>query len=251
MPGTPEIREAVILAAGMGTRLNCGPDMGGERPKPLLELGDKPILRWVLEAIARVGIERAVLVVGWRGDMVRDYVRANPVPGLAVDFAQNDEWKKSNGVSLLKARDHVKGSFLLMMSDHVFEDRLAAGLVASDAPAGGVRLAIDRRIAEVFDLDDATKVRTDAEGRIVAIGKELDDYDAVDCGLFACSQAAFEALEASKVDGDCSISDGMRRLAGEGRFLAHDIGDAFWQDVDTPDMFDHALAQLRRLTTAA
>ncbi len=241
---TPNVRRAVILAAGMGTRLGLGPDSGTCLPKPLLPVRGVPLLVWVSNALFRAGISRVTLVVGFEGQRIQDFVLSSEhLPPISFDFVWNNEWRRSNGLSLLKARQAVAEPFALLMSDHLFEDRLLRGLLAAPLCHGEVVLAIDRRITEVFDLDDATKVKTDGT-RIVAIDKALEDYNAVDCGLFVCRPAIFDALEEALVDGDCSLSDGMRLLAAKGRFRAHDIGDAFWQDVDTPEMLAHAERQL-------
>jgi len=58
--------------------------------------------------------------------------------------------------------------------------------------------------------------------------------------MFMCSPALFDRLESATRDGNCSLSDGMRQLAAEGRFRALEIGDAQWQDVDTPEALAHA-----------
>jgi choline kinase len=95
-------------------------------------------------------------------------------------------------------------------------------------------LCVDRRIDEVYDIDDATKVRTDGQGRIVAIGKQLHGYDAIDCGVFAVGSALLDQLAALREErGNCSLSEGVQVLAATGRARVADIGDAFWQDVDT------------------
>ena len=72
------------------------------------------------------------------------------------------------------------------------------------------------------------------------IGKNLTRYDALDTGMFLCSPSLFNRLEAAKRNGDCSLSDGMRELAREQKLTAFDIGEARWQDVDTPEAFAHA-----------
>lgn len=247
------VRRAVILAAGMGTRLGLGPDSNAAVPKPLVTFGRRPLVLWILEALQRCGIEHVTLVAGWRGEVLREFVATRPVPGLTLDTVWNDEWTKSNGISLLKARDAVAEPFLLLMSDHVFEDRLVADLLRTPLGDDEVVLAVDRRVDAVFDLDDATKVRTAEDGeRIIAIGKELAVFDAIDCGVFLCQPAVFAALEAARVarGGDCSLSEGMRILAQDRRFRAHDIGGAFWQDVDTPAMFAHAERHLARMGPA-
>ncbi len=91
----------------------------------------------------------------------------------------------------------------------------------------------------VFDLDDATKVKCEAD-HIVDIGKDLARYDALDTGMFLCSPALFDRLESAKRDGSCSLSDGMRQLAREQKLRAFDIDDAHWQDVDSPEALAHA-----------
>jgi NDP-sugar pyrophosphorylase family protein len=50
-----------------------------------------------------------------------------------------------------------------------------------------------------------------------------------------CTPAIFTALEQATVNGNCSLSDGMRILAAKRKLRAFDIGDAIWQDVDTPE----------------
>jgi choline kinase len=74
----------------------------------------------------------------------------------------------------------------------------------------------------------------------VDIGKEIAHYDALDTGMFLCSPALFGRLESATRDGNCSLSDGMRQLADERRLRALEIGDAQWQDVDTPEALAYA-----------
>jgi choline kinase len=232
------VTEAVILAAGMGSRMNTG---GTDTLilKPFIDVGGQPIIRRNLGILQACGIGRVTVVTGFHGDDVQAGVRALGVAGLEIGFVQNDEWRKSNGISLLKTRGVTSGPFVLLMGDHLMERAIVEGLLAADHGDFGAVLAVDRKIAQVFDLDDATRVRTSGR-RIEEIGKSIDPYDAVDCGVFLCSQEVYGALEAGLHDGDVSLSDGVRVLARAGRFLAHDIGAARWQDVDTPDMLGEA-----------
>ena len=88
------------------------------------------------------------------------------------------------------------------------------------------------------------KVQTRGD-RVVAIGKNLRDYDAIDTGLFICPLEIFAYLERAKKDGDCSVADGVRLVAEERKVRAIDIGSAWWQDVDTPDMLRRAEEVMR------
>src|SRR5260370_34729047 len=90
------------------------------------------------------------------------------------------------------------------------------------------------------------KVKTKGD-RVVAIGKDLQDYDAIDTGLFVCPPEIFKYLEQAKRDGDCSLADGVRAMAADGKVRATDIGDAWWQDIDTPEMLAQAEKVVRDL----
>ena len=83
------------------------------------------------------------------------------------------------------------------------------------------------------------KVQT-RENKVTAIGKDLRDYDAIDTGLFVCPPEIFQYLERAKRNNDCSLADGVRLMASDGKVRAVDIGDAWWQDVDTPEMLREA-----------
>ena len=76
--------------------------------------------------------------------------------------------------------------------------------------------------------------------KIIEIEKNLVEYNAVDTGLFLLSPVIFDALEEAMLDGDCSLSDGIRSLSGKGKMGVFDIKEGFWQDVDTPASLKHA-----------
>jgi 1L-myo-inositol 1-phosphate cytidylyltransferase len=98
--------------------------------------------------------------------------------------------------------------------------------------AGQSVLAVDSRPTTPEIAAEATKVRLHGT-RIIAIGKALTTYDALDTGVFVCAPSLFGALETSRADGDTTLSGGIRILAARGLMRAFDIGDARWYDIDT------------------
>ena len=84
------------------------------------------------------------------------------------------------------------------------------------------------------------KVQTRDDNLIDAIGKKLENYNAIDTGIFLCPETVFDYLRRALNGGDCSLADGVRLMAAEGKALAIDIGEAWWQDVDTPEMLAQA-----------
>lgn len=229
-------KTALILAAGNGKRLAA---RSGELPKPLVQLHGKPLLEHVMRGAQEAGIERFVIVLGYRGNLIHEWWKNSSLRELPVTWVENPEYLKDNGVSVLRASSEIHEPFLLMMADHMFEPETARALRHQPLRDGEVILAVDKNIDSVFDLDDATKVRMRGE-RIVNIGKNLRLYDALDTGMFLASPALFQALERAMFNWNCSLSDGLRLMARAGKFKGFDIGDAHWQDVDTPEALDYA-----------
>src|SRR5215468_7691570 len=230
-----KVSQCLILAAGNGTRIRS---ISGGLPKPLVDFRGKPILEHIIRRAHQAGIDRFVIVVGYRSDLIRGWFEGRSL-GVSVTFVENPDYHKSNGVSALKARNEIDDNFLLLMADHIFEPATASVLLKQRLAPGEVILAVDPNIDRIFDLDDATKVRREGD-RIVDIGKEIPHYDALDTGMFLCSPALFDRLDAAAKGGNCSLSDGMRQLICEGRLRAFQIGDGQWQDLDTPEALAHA-----------
>ncbi len=236
-----DIRRGVVLAAGFGSRLR-GNDV--EPIKPLVEVAGQPMIFRALRGLLQAGCEELVVVVGYRGDELRRAIAAGPDLGAPVVFVDNPRFDLANGVSLLSARPRLGGEFVVAMADHVIGDEVMALARAHTPEPGGATLLIDRRVTEIFDLPDATKVRTDGD-RLRDIGKQITDYDCIDIGVFVCTTGLLDALDAEFASrGDASLSQGVARLAALGKMATLDIGNGFWQDVDTPEMLAYTAGLL-------
>ncbi len=234
------IEQAVILAAGKGTRLRESSD---SLPKPLTSVGGVPLIKRTIMTLADAGVRRVVVVTGFMADQVRATVAEDPAyaaRGLEIAFAHNAEFELANGISVMLGGRAAGGPFVLSMADHIYGVAIARLLVGCTLDEADLYLATDPRVDQVLDIDDATKVRSEA-GRIVEIGKQVAMYDRIDCGVFAVGPRLLDALAEERAErGDCSLSDGVRRLARAGRARVIDIGNELWQDVDTPADREHA-----------
>ncbi|MFL6529294.1 MAG: NTP transferase domain-containing protein [Chthoniobacterales bacterium] len=230
--------DAIILMAGAGSRL------GAAIPKPLVKIGGRPLISYTFDALERVGVSDVHIVVGAHNGLAAE-VRALLQREMRFHVIVNPEPQKQNGVSVLCAAGKVSTPFFLMMGDHLFEPAIFEALLA-EGDQSLVNLAIDRKIESIFDIDDAMKVQTERD-RVVAIAKNLEDYDAIDTGAFLCSIDLFDYLNAARRNGDCSLADGVRAMAHDRKVRAVDIGEAWWQDVDTPEMLRRAEEESARL----
>ncbi len=216
--------QAIILAAGQGTRLRrVSPS------KPLTMVAGRPLIHRILDNLAAAGVSRPLVVTGYRGDEVAAAVAA--WPGAGAETLHNAEWAQPNGVSVLAAAPRLEPQALLVMADHLASPgvyRTVAGAARDDA---GLVLGIDRRLGHPWaDEADVTRVAT-RQGRIIAIGKGLLTYDAHDCGVFLITPELMAALAPLPSPG---LSDGVRALAARGRAQTVDISAHDWIDIDDP-----------------
>ena len=232
------VSEGVILIAGQGSRLRGANE---NRLKPFVPVLGRPLLSYILEAVSSAGIKTVHFVVGYESERVTAGAKQLIPPHLTASFIVNRDWQKQNGISLLAAKDHVSAPFLLTMGDHVFDDAIIDCLLDNFDP-GLLNIAIDRKLESIVDLDDAMKVQTRGK-KVTGIGKNLRSYDAIDTGLFVCPAEIFPYLEQAKtINGgnDCSLANGVKLMADNGKVLGIDIGSARWHDIDTPRVLEYA-----------
>lgn len=235
-------RTGVVLAAGFGSRLEGVSDE--TVLKPLTPVAGVPLIQRTLRSLEIAGCDRIVIVLGHGADDIRVAAESVHDGEAELVFVTNDRYDLANGVSVLAAERAVRGVFLLTMADHVFSDDVMQRAGQHQPPQNGATLIVDYDVEGVFDLDDATKV-LEQEGRIVSIGKEIDDYNCIDTGLFVCTGALVDALaEVYARRGDVSLSDGVQRLCERGEMTVISVEDGFWQDVDTPAMLAEAERRL-------
>jgi 1L-myo-inositol 1-phosphate cytidylyltransferase len=231
--------DALIIAAGFGSRLSSlSPS------KPLTPIAGIPLIELGVRQAKAAGAARVVVVTGHEADQLEAFLPGLAArAGIAVVAERLSDWSTPNGFSVIAGAARIDGDYLLMMADHIFSAEILQNLARTGSSERGVTLGIDYRIdSPLVDPDDATWVKHDATGRIVAIGKTIPQYDAVDCGAFLATPELAAAIQAAIAEGKSgSLSDGMQRLADAGRAWTMDIGDAWWIDVDDPRA--HALAE--------
>jgi choline kinase len=159
-------RTAVILAAGRGRRL--APLTDG-CPKCLLPIGHTSVLAFQLESLARLGVERVVLVLGHARERIEEFLRAASLP-FRVETVFNPRFDGTNNlVSISLAEPRCQDGFVLLNSDVLCAPQILERIVRGTA---GCVLAVDPMRPP---RDEAMKVQF-ARGRLAAIGKDLDPH---------------------------------------------------------------------------
>ena len=215
--------QAVILAAGMATRLRPLTD---SRPKCLLDVGGKTILERTLENLLACGIDDFVIVTGFKAEMIESFV-AREFDALKVSWIRNERYAETNNAySLLLAEAAAADSFLLLDSDILFPPELIRALMACpEKPC----LALDRHPCS----DEEMKALVGRDGYLTDIGKGLDAASAsgesIGFEIFsgASRQELFETLRKR------IVSEGRENEFYEASYKEMIEGGARFKAVDT------------------
>jgi choline kinase len=192
---------AIILAAGQGKRLL---PLTEARPKCLVELSGRSLLAWQLLRLEAAGVEETVIVTGFRADAVAAEVGALGL-SMPVRLAYNPFYTVSdNTASCWIVRQDFDRRVLLLNGDTLFGPGVAERLLG--APEADITVAIDRKPA--YDADDM-KVLTE-HGRLRAIGKTIEAYDAESIGFLRFSPEGARAFVGG-VEHVLSRPEGLKR----------------------------------------
>lgn len=166
--------DVIILAGGKGTR------MGGDLPKVLTKVKDKPMLRYTLDAVAEAGLPHSpVVVVGYKADMVKEYVKES------ARFAHQAE-QKGTGHAVIVARDTVHphaSDILILYGDQplvraeTLQRIFAHHNAQTKSPMTMATVRVDSFDGWKSTFADFGRVIRDGEGNVVAIVEKKDATD--------------------------------------------------------------------------
>ena len=151
--------QAVILAAGMGKRLG---DLTKNNTKCMVEVNGVPLIDRVLTQFRPLGLSRVVIVVGYEGQKLKDYIGHRYDDSLKIEYVENPIYDKTNNIySLALAREKLlEDDTLLVESDLIFDDALFSLILDNPYP----NLAL---VAKYQSWMDGTMVRIDEDNNIV------------------------------------------------------------------------------------
>ena len=226
--------KAIVLAAGRGSRLGA---MTDQRPKCLVELDRRPLLRWQAAALAAAGVERVTVVTGYRRESIE---------ALGYATHNNPDWDKTNMVgSLWSARSLIDGPTIISYSDIVYGAGVIHALAASDA---SLAVAYDTDWLQLWQqrfanpLDDAESLRLGAGRQILDIGRNVTSLDEIEGQYLGLIRVTPESIEwmadlfrrEPTLIATLSMTDLLRTLIREGHFVAGVETSGHWCEVDTP-----------------
>ena len=162
---TRTVRRALILAAGRGNRLQ---PLTADIPKCLVEIGGESLLERALRALASQDVVEAVIVVGYKGGVIRDRLGSR-FAGIDIRYVEAPDYATTNNIrSLWDARDYLDQDLLLLEADIAFDPTVIASLLNN--PGNSIAVAPYHRTLS------GTVVRRDSHGRVTefTLGADQD-----------------------------------------------------------------------------
>lgn len=227
------VKKAVILAAGRGTRMR---ELTDELPKPMIPVRGKPILQHIAEGLRGAGVDRLLLVVGYREDVVRDFFGDGSELGISVSYGRQVVQDGTGRVVEL-ARDFTGGdSFLLSYGDILLDPRNYGVLAAPGDEEAIISVKHSEDVSKggaVFVDDDfhMTNLREKPKP-----GEPTSPWYNAGVYMFRPSIYDFTAKLEKSPRGEYELTDAIRALALSGRRVrAYELqGD--WADVRDPEV---------------
>jgi len=244
-----ETMTAIILAAGMGRRLAMGV------PKCLIEIAGSSILKRQIGAFRTVGVSHFVIVIGHRGQEIRQHIADE---SGRFTFVVNERFAETNTLySLYLARDHFGSGFFYTNGDVVFDRRLASRL-AESTHATVMAVKPGRCGHEEVKVTVEPGLAPDgSHARIARIGKHLDPERAwgefigparFGAGIIpAFREILTHCVEHEGIVGDL-FESAIDRLCMVGHeIMGIDIGDLPCGEIDFPEDLEYARRELASL----
>lgn len=228
-------RRAVILAGGAGTRLRPYTTV---LPKPLMPIGEYPILEVVVRQLVRHGFERITMAVNHHAELVKAFCGDGSRWSVAIDYSFEPQPLGTMGP--LRLISDLPENFLVMNGD-ILTDLDFARFHDAHVHAGELFTISSHRREQCIDYG---VLETDRTGRLVGFQEKPKTEYEVSMGVYMVSRAAVEFVAEGRPYGFDAL---MLDLIAASRPVAVRCFDGYWLDIGRPDDFVRAVEEFEAM----
>jgi NDP-sugar pyrophosphorylase family protein len=231
-------RRAVILAGGLGTRLRPYTTV---LPKPLMPVGDRPVLDIVIRQLKAHGFERVTVATGYLAELIEAFFRDGERYGIPIDYFREEEPLGTVGsLALIEGLDEP---FLVMNGDvltdidygRFLDEHLASDAVATVATTHR-DVQIGLGVLQFGDDGDISRLTGYIEKPKIAYECSM--------GVYAFDPAAIRHIDAgTRLD----FPDLILRLLDAGEIVRAWRSDDYWLDIGRHDDYEQAMEEFERM----
>jgi NDP-sugar pyrophosphorylase family protein len=244
--GVESMVQAIVLAAGIGTRLS---PLTSVTPKALLPIANMPLIDYVIDSILSVGFKEIIVVTGYMGSKILKHLEASRKDGtIEIKCVKANRYKEGPLYSLLATERFVEDDFLLIPADLILDHNILRELVESHKEKDMIRVATSRRHLQTqrtvvlccqksrhdnptilgFCHPETVKGKSESDTRI-RLSNPI--------GAVLCPNKLFEYAHIAAGKGSKRVIDALNEYVSEtglGRCITIS-SQHYWFDVDTID----------------
>jgi len=227
-----------VLAGGLGTRLQPYTTV---LPKPLMPIGDRPVLDIVVRQLRRSGFDRVTIATGHLAELIEAFFGDGSTHGIAIDYFREEHPLGTVGaLALIDGLDH---DFLVMNGDVLTDIDYAALLRAHRESGAAATVAVKHRIVQI-DLGVLEFGNGDAPDRVSAyVEKPQLEYHA-SMGVYCFAPSVLRFIEPG---GALDFPALAERLIAAGELVRGWRSDAYWLDIGRHDDYEQALEEFEEM----
>ena len=236
--------KAVIMAGGKGTRLK---EISGDVPKPMVKINGKPILEYQIDSLRESGITDIVLIVGYLGDVVKEYFKDGSSFGVSIRYITEDVPLGTAG-ALYYLKEETE-DFFLVFGDLILDIDWMRFMSFHKAHGAYITL-FGHPNAHPYDSDI---IEQDGDGRVMRIlpknePRDFYYHNFVNAGIYCVSPKALDKIEApEKIDLEKNV---IASLIPNGKVYVYKSTE-YIKDAGTPDRFKSIGEDIKRGTVGA
>lgn len=220
--------ECMIMAGGRGKRLSPLTDTV---PKPMLQLGDKPIIEHNIDRLIAFGIQKIYISVKYLGEQIQEYFGDGSKKGISIEYIWEEEFLGTAGALALV--DEFKSDYVLLMNSDLFTnvdfEDLYLELIKSNS---------DMAVASTeYKVDVPFAVFETKEGQVIDFKEKPSYVYHSNAGIYIFNKKWIDKIPKSQF---YDITDLMDNLVKEGGKLIHNPILGYWIDIGSPTDYKRA-----------
>jgi D-glycero-alpha-D-manno-heptose 1-phosphate guanylyltransferase len=231
-------REAIVLAGGLGTRLRS---VVSDIPKPMAPVAGRPFIEYVLNELLDWGIDRVVLAVSYKAELVQDHFgNRYEHDGKSCEVVYSIESEPmGTGGGIRHAMSQIKGDWAFIVNgDTLFRADLAA---MSASVENGTPSSLILALKEMREFDRYGTVEFDEQGKILGFNeKKACEHGFINGGVYLLKQDVFDGISDQKFSFETEV---LEAFGEKGPYYALCF-DSYFIDIGIPEDYEKAQTDL-------
>jgi len=227
------IREAIILASGLSSRLKRA---GIKVPKFALNVGGFPLISYPINSLLLAGIEHFTIVVAEKYYDYASNLIENNFSNIEVNLITNRHPELENGYSLILALKNISNKYALVsMADHIYPIEIPLNLIECFKHCSFIDILLGGDSSPMYvDLNEATRILADSEGKVVEVGKGISSFNFIDVGVMIVGKNVVDELALRDLNMYLPLSDLILAAVKYGLSVKIcDVSGIPWTEMDT------------------